>query len=64
MMTKEQFRQALKRNGCSCDDFASIAGRDVKTVYDFGGRYPVPIYARTLLRLFDERGGIRGLITR
>ena len=60
-MNKERFRQALKRNGLSCDDFSLLVGRDVKTIYDFGGRYPVPYYARLILRLLDERGGAHGL---
>ena len=60
-MNKREFRRAVKRNGLSCDDFAVLVGRDIKTIYDFGARYPVPDYARVILRLLDERGGARGL---
>ena len=61
-MTKEEFRQALKRNGINCDEFSELVGRDVNTIYDFGVRYPVPYYARIVLRLLDERGGAHGLL--
>lgn len=63
-MTKAEFRQAIKRNGLSCDDFAEIAGRCVRTVYAFGEETPVPYYARLILRLLDERGGGSDLIRR
>ena len=63
-MSKDEFRQALKRNGIDCCEFAVLVGRDVKSIYDFGGRYPVPYYARIILRLLDERGGVRGLFER
>ena len=61
-MNKAEFRQAVKRNGLSCDEFANLAGRSIEQVYKWGDSYPVPYYARTLLRLLDERGGARGLI--
>ena len=62
-MNKNEFRQALKRNGLKCDEFAQLVGRDVSSIYDFGGRYPVPYYARVILRLLDERGGSQGLLS-
>lgn len=61
-MDKDEFRDALKRNGLTPDEFAALLGRSVSCVYDFGVRYPVPYYARVLLRVIDERGGAQGLI--
>jgi len=61
-MDKCEFRQALRRNGLTCDQFAILAGRSLSAVYDYGGRYPVPYYVRILLQLLDERGGAGGLI--
>ncbi len=60
-MTKSEFRQAIKRNGLSCSDFAAMVGRDVKTIYSYGGNSAVPYFARLILRLLDDRGGSRGL---
>ena len=65
-MTKEEFRQALKRHRISIDEFATMIGRDVSTVYDFGVRYPVPRYVRkflALLDILDDQRVIRYLIT-
>ena len=59
-MMKQQFRDELKRVGLSVADFAQLIGKTEKTVYDFGNRLPVPIYARVILRLVDERGGLSG----
>ena len=61
-MDKDEFRDALRRNGLTPDEFAALLGRSVSCVYDFGVRYPVPYYARVLLRVIDERGGAQGLI--
>lgn len=61
-MDKPEFRARLKASGLTCDQFAALIGRSVSTVYDFGGRYPVPYFARTYLRLVEERGGFYGLI--
>lgn len=63
-MTKNEFRQALRRNRISCDEFAALTGRSIKTIYEFGERSPVPYYARVILRMIDERGGADGLIPR
>lgn len=61
-MTKDEFRQALKRNGVTCDEFAEITGISVRTVYRYGCESNVPRSAKLFLRLFDERGGVTGLI--
>jgi hypothetical protein len=62
LMNKCEFRTALRRNNLTPDEFAALVGRSLSTVYDFGGRYPVPYYARILITLLDERGGAHGLI--
>jgi hypothetical protein len=59
-MNKEQFRAALKRNGLTVDEFAELIGKSERTVYSFGARYPVPIYARVILELIEARGGLVG----
>lgn len=61
-MDRAEFRAALKRNSLSCDEFAAMTGRSLSQVYSWGEEYPVPYYARVLLRLLDERGGAQGLI--
>lgn len=61
-MNQTVFRAALKRNGLSCDEFAAMLGRNINTIYGFGGKTPVPYYARLVLRLLDERRGSHGLI--
>lgn len=63
-MNREEFRQALDRNRLSIDEFAYLIGRNRNTVYRFGESTPVPHYARTMLRLIDERGGAYGLFER
>ena len=60
-MDKIEFRQAIKRNGLSCDEFAALIGRSIRQIYAFGDTTPVPYYARVILRLLDERGGSHGL---
>jgi len=60
-MDKNEFRQAVKRNGLTCDEFADLVGRDKNTIYRFGDKQSVPYYARVVLRLLDERGGAGGL---
>ena len=60
-MNKDEFRQALKRNRMTIEEFATITGRDVKTVYEFGGRSPVPIYARFVISVIDEIGPDKAL---
>lgn len=62
-MNREEFRQALARNRLTPDEFADLIGRSRDTVYRFGESTPVPRYARTMLRLIDERGGVHGLIS-
>lgn len=61
-MDRDEFRQALRRNRVSVEEFAGLIGRTRDTVYRFGEGTPVPQYARTMLRLLDERGGVHGLI--
>ncbi len=61
-MNKQEFRQALKRSGLTCDEFAAITGRNLNTIYGFGERSPVPYYARFILRLLDERGRVDDLL--
>lgn len=63
-MDKDEFRIAVKRNGLSCDEFAILCGRTLRSIYSFGETAPVPFYARLILRLLDERGGSHGLIRR
>lgn len=60
-MNREEFRQALRRNRITPDEFAHITGRNVKTIYDFGERSPVPAYARFTLSVIDEIGAERAL---
>ncbi|MCU7811728.1 MAG: hypothetical protein KZQ77_10900 [Candidatus Thiodiazotropha sp. (ex Notomyrtea botanica)] len=55
-MNKEEFKDALRRNRMSYDEFSIIVGRSIRTVYEFGERTPVPFYARFALRVIDELG--------
>lgn len=61
-MDRNEFRQALCRHRISCEEFAELIGRHRETVYKFGEATPVPYYARLILRLLDERGGVHGLM--
>lgn len=60
-MNKPEFRQALQRNRMTVEEFAALIGRDPKTVYEFGGRSPVPFYARFTICVIDEIGPDRAL---
>ena len=62
-MDKTEFKQALRRNGLTVEDFAILTGRSASQIYCWGSTFPVPYFARLLLRLLDERGGARGLLT-
>lgn len=61
-MNRDEFRQALARHRISPGEFAELIGRSPQQVYTFGEQNPVPYYARVILRLIDERGGVHGLI--
>lgn len=63
-MTREEFRDRLARIGLSCDEFAALTNTSLRTVYEWGGRSPVPYLARCVLRLLEERGGAHGLLGR
>lgn len=60
-MTKDQFRQAIKRNGMTVDDFANLTGLHRDTVYRWGASGAVPYWVRLMMQLLDERHGIKGL---
>lgn len=61
-MNRDEFRRALARHRISPGEFAELIGRSPQQVYTFGQQYPVPYYARVILRLIDERGGVHGLV--
>jgi hypothetical protein len=63
-MDRRAFLAALTAVDLTPDEFAALVGASRKTVHDWGGRYPVPYYARLTLYFLQERGGPHGLLGR
>jgi hypothetical protein len=60
-MDRTAFRNALHHVGLTTGEFADLVAVNTKTVYDWGGRLPVPRNIRLILMLLQERGGAHGL---
>lgn len=61
IMDRKEFCSRLKAVRSSIAEFAELIGRTPQQVYTSGEQYPVPVYARTILRLIKQRGGADGL---
>ncbi len=60
-MDKKEFRTAIKRNGLSCNEFATMTGISIGTIYRYGSTSAVPRSIQLILCLLDERGSTKGL---
>jgi DNA-binding transcriptional regulator YiaG len=63
-MDKAEFRRRLSALGMTLDEFAGLNGVSLRSVYAWGSRSAVPYWARNMIKLFEQQGGVYGFLGR